>query len=48
MATSNYCVISVIQLLTLKTVDQPSLIRFETSYAAYRAKVEDVNKDRDE
>ena len=48
MATSNYVVISVIQPPTLKTVDPHALIRFETAYAAYRAKVEDVNKDRDE
>ena len=48
MATSNYGVITVIQPPTLKTVDQPALIRFESAYAAYRAKVEDVNKDRDE
>ena len=48
MATSNYGVTSVIQPPTLKTVDQPALIRFETAYAAYRAKLEDVNKDRHE
>ena len=48
LATSNYDTISVIRPPILKTVDQPSLTMFETAYAAYLAKIEDVNEDRDE
>jgi len=46
MSASNYGVVAFVQPPTLKSVDQPSLIRFETAYTSYLAKVEDVNKDR--
>lgn len=38
----------MIQPPTLTSVDQPSLIQFETAYSAYCAKIDDVNKDREE
>ena len=43
---SNYGVVSLVSPPSLKLVDQPSLIKFETEYAAYKTKVDDVNKDR--
>lgn len=48
MAHSNYGSVSVIQPPSLKQVDQPSLIKFETEFSAYRNKVDGVNSDRDE
>ena len=45
---SNYGVVALVTPPTLNLVDQPSLIKFETVYAAYKNKVEDVNKDRTE
>ena len=46
MAASNYGVVALIQPPSLKSVDQPALIKFETEYTAYKKKVEDVNADR--
>lgn len=48
MDTSNCGVVAAIQPASLKSVDQPALIKFETAFAAYRTKVEDVNTDGDE
>ena len=45
---SDYGVIALVTAPKLKLVDQPSLIKFETEYAAYKAKVDDVNNNRDE
>lgn len=45
-ASSNYGVISVIQPLTVKSVYQPSLVKFETKRVPHRAKQDDVSKDR--
>ena len=45
-SASNYGVVALVTPPTLRLVDQPSLINFETEYAAYKNKFEDVNKDR--
>ena len=45
-SASNYGVVALVTPPTLRLVDQPSLIKFVTEYAAYKNKVEDVNKDR--
>ena len=45
-SASNYGVVALVTPPTLELVDQPSLIKFETEYAAYKNKVDDVNKDR--
>ena len=47
-SANNYGVVALVTPPKLKLVDQPSLIKFETEYAAYKTKVEDVNKDRDD
>lgn len=46
MSASNYGLVAFLKPPSLEAIDQPSLIRFETSYSAYIAKIEDVNKDR--
>ena len=49
MATArNYGVVALVAPPNLKLVDQPSLIKLEIEYAAYRAKVANVNEDRDD
>ena len=48
MAASNYDIVAFVQPPLLKTIYQPSLITFETSYSVYLSKIEDVNKDREQ
>ena len=45
---ANHTVSLLVQPPTLDRIDQPALIKFETDYAAYLAKVEDLNKDQEE
>eukprot|EP00171_Calliarthron_tuberculosum_P002633 IDg2633t1 len=45
---SNFGLVSTIQAPALKPVTQPSLIQFETEYAAYKVQVADINRNRDE
>ena len=47
-SASSYGVVALVTLPTLRLVDEPSLIKFETEYTAYKNKVDDVNKDRTE
>ena len=47
-SASNYGVVALVTPPTLKLVDQPALVKFETEYAAYKNRVYDVNKDRTE
>ena len=47
-SASNFRVVALVTTSTLKVVDQPALIKFETEYAAYKNRVDDVNKDRTE
>lgn len=45
---SNFGLVSTLSAPVLKSVTQPSLIRFETDFNAYAEKVKDINRSRDE
>lgn len=48
MFAGNNGVVAMLKKPNLKYLDQPSLIKFETEYAAYKAAVDGVHKDRTE
>lgn len=45
---SNFGVVSTLTAPVLSSVTQPCLIQFETEYAAYKERVNDINRSRDE
>lgn len=46
MTASNYSLVAFVKPPSLEANDQPALIKFKTSYSAYTAKIEYINKDR--
>lgn len=48
MSTYNKGLVAFVQSPSLKTIEKPSLITFETAHSLYFSRIEDVNNDRDD